>query len=108
MNRKDFIKNTAIAGVSFSLFPTKNIFVSGNNVAKVRLAIIGVGARGKGHLDLALRRDDVELVAICDVDDRVLKESKAIIEKSGKKMPHIYTSDNYAWKKMLQKRSWME
>jgi len=103
MNRKDFIKNTALAGVSFSLFPTTNIFATGKDVPKVRLAIIGVGARGKGHLDLVLRRDDVELVAICDVDDRVLNESNAIIAKSGKKMPQIYTGDNYSWQKMLQK-----
>jgi predicted dehydrogenase len=103
MNRKDFIKNTALAGVSFSLFPTTNIFATGKDVPKVRLAIIGVGARGKNHLDLLLRRDDVDLVAICDVDDRVLKESKAIITKSGKKMPQIYSGDNYAWQKMLQK-----
>jgi predicted dehydrogenase len=103
MNRKDFIKNTALAGVSFSLFPTTNIFATGKDVPKVRLAIIGVGARGKGHLDLVLRRDDVELVAICDVDDRVLNESKEIIAKSGKKMPQIYTGDNYSWQKMLQK-----
>lgn len=103
MNRKDFIKNTALAGVSFSLFPTTNIFAAGKDVPNVRLAIIGVGARGKNHLDLVLRRDDVELVAICDVDDRVLNESKAIITKSGKKMPQIYSGDNYAWQKMLQK-----
>lgn len=103
MNRKDFIKNTALAGVSFSLFPTTNIFATGKDVPKVRLAIIGVGARGKNHLDLLLRRDDVDLVAICDVDDRVLNESKAIITKSGKKMPQIYSGDNYAWQKMLQK-----
>jgi len=102
MNRKTFIKNTALTGVAFSLFPSKNIFATSKDAAKVQLAIIGVGERGKGHLDLILRRDDVDLVAICDVDGRVLKESKAIIQKSGKKMPRIYTGDNYAWQKMLQ------
>ena len=87
MNRKEFIKNTALAGVSFSLFPTTNIFATSKDAPKVRLAILGVGERGKNHLDLLLRRDDVDLVAICDVDDRVLKESKEMITKSGKKMP---------------------
>ena len=53
-------------------------------------------------MDLVLRRDDVELIAICDVDDRVLNESKEIINKSGKKMPKIYTGDNYSWKKLLE------
>jgi len=102
MNRKTFIKNTALTGVAFSLFPSKNIFAQSKDAAKVQLAIIGVGERGKGHLDLLLRRDDVDLVAICDVDDRVLKESKAIIQKSGKRLPRIYTGDNYAWQKMLR------
>ena len=102
MNRKEFIKNTALAGVSFSLFPTTNIFTTDKDLPKVRLAILGVGERGKNHLDLLLRRDDVDVVAICDVNDRVLKESKEIITKSGKKMPKIYTGDNYAWKKLLE------
>lgn len=103
MKRKDFIKNTAIAGVGLSIFPNTNLFSMKNAAPKVRLAIIGVGARGKGHLDLVLRRDDTELVAICDVDDRALKESKAMIEKSGKKMPQIYTGNDYSWKDLLQK-----
>ncbi|HEU5366097.1 MAG TPA: Gfo/Idh/MocA family oxidoreductase, partial [Hanamia sp.] len=103
MNRKDFIKNTAIAGVGLSFFPTTNIFAGKSAAPKVRLAIIGVGARGKGHLDLVLRRDDTELVAICDVDDRAIRESKAMIEKSGKKMPQIYTGDSYSWQQLLQK-----
>ena len=103
MNRKDFIKNTALAGVSFSMFPTADIFAKGKDVPKVKLAIIGVGARGKNHLDLLLRRKDVDLVAICDIDNRVINESKEIISKSGKKMPVIYTGDNYAWQAMLQK-----
>jgi predicted dehydrogenase len=102
MHRKDFIKNTALAGVSLSLFPKTNIFAESKDAAKVRLAIIGVGERGKNHLDLILRRDDVDLVAICDVNDRVLKESQDIINKSGKKMPKIYTGDTYAWKKLLE------
>lgn len=103
MNRKDFIKNTTMAGVSFSLFPTTNIFASGTALPKVKLAIIGTGARGIGHVDLVLRRDDVDLVAICDIDSKALDRAKAMITKSGKKMPQVYTGDDYAWKRMLEK-----
>ena len=102
MNRKNFIKNTALAGASFSLFPSTNIFASGKDAPKVRLAIIGVGARGRSHLGLILRRDDVDLVAICDIEDHALQASKAMIEKSGKKMPQVYTGDDYAWQKLLK------
>jgi predicted dehydrogenase len=103
MNRKDFIKNAALAGVSFSLFPTTNIFAGKKAGPKIRLAIIGTGARGIGHVDLVLRRDDTELVAICEVEPRALARTKELITKSGKKMPQIYSGDVNVWQTMLQK-----
>ena len=102
MNRKDFIKNTGLTALSFAALPDTSFF-SKRGAEKVRIALIGVGERGKGHLDLLLRRDDVDLVAICDVDNRVLLQSKEIVTKSNKKMPQIYTGDDYAWKKMVEK-----
>jgi predicted dehydrogenase len=71
--------------------------------AKVRIGLIGTGLRGQNHLELLLARADVEVMAICDVDDRMLTGAKEIIKKSGKKMPLIYTGDNYTWKRLLEK-----
>ena len=75
MNRKDFIKASGLATAAMAITPTGKLFA---NMAdeKVKLAIIGVGARGQNHLDLVLRRDDVEFVAICDIDDRCIKSLK--------------------------------
>src|SRR6476619_7011883 len=101
MDRKDFIKTGSLAAASFALTPTGKLFANTAD-PKVKLAIIGVGSRGRNHLDLLLRRDDVDVVAICDIDDRALTASKEIVSKSGKKMPQVYTGDNYAWKKMLE------
>lgn len=101
MNRKDFIKNTTLAAASMAVMPAGRLFAT-NVEAKVKMAIIGVGLRGQDHLDLLLRRDDVEVVAICDVDSRMLTSAKEVITKSGKKMPQIFTGDNYAWKKLLE------
>ncbi len=67
--------------------------------------MMGVGLRGQNHLELLLRREDVEVVSICDVDERMLKSAKEIITKSGKKMPEIFTGDPYSWKKMLEKKA---
>ena len=100
MERKDFIKNTGIAAASITVLPSGSLFAASAG-AKVKIAVIGVGMRGQNHLELLLQRDDVDLVAICDIDDRMLKTSKEIITKSGKKMPVIYTGDIYAWQKML-------
>lgn len=101
MNRKDFIRNTGFAAASLAVMPAAGLFARSAD-AKVKIAIIGVGLRGQSHLDLLLNREDVELVAICDIDDRMLASAKGIINKSGKKMPQIFTGDPYAWKKMLE------
>lgn len=104
MNRKEFIKSTGLAAGAF-MVPGASLFAAGSKeAAKVRVGLIGVGLRGQSHLDLLLRRGDVEVVAICDIDPRMLALSKDIIQKSGKKMPLVYTGDPYAWKKMLDKK----
>ncbi len=101
MNRKDFIKNTGLATAAFAI-PGKSLFAEIAD-PKVRIALIGTGLRGQNHLELLLRRGDVDLVAICDVDDRMLTTAKEMIIKSGRKMPQVYTGDNYAWKRLLDK-----
>lgn len=102
MNRKEFVKNTGLAVASLSLLPGGSIFGAAAD-PKLKVGIIGVGLRGQNHLDLLLRRADVDLLAICDIDDRMLKDAKEMISKSGKKMPQVYTGDPYAWKRMLEK-----
>lgn len=101
MNRKEFVKNTGLAAATLAILPAGELFASVADT-KIKIAMIGVGLRGQNHLDLVLRRNDVELVAICDIDDRMLTRSKEMITKSGKKMPQIFTGDIYAWKKMLE------
>jgi len=103
MNRKDFVKNATLAAASLAILPSGSLFASNRNAdAKVKIGILGVGLRGQNHLDLILRREDVELVAICDVDDRMLTTAKEMISKSGKKMPQVFTGDKYAWKKLVE------
>lgn len=99
MNRKTFIKNTGLSVASFSILPSRNLFAD----SKVKVGMIGVGLRGQNHLSMLLARQDVDLLAICDIDDRMLASAKNRISKSGKKQPQVYTGDIYAWKQMLEK-----
>ena len=101
MNRKDFIKSGSFAAAAVAFAPSGKIFATSAD-PKVKIGIIGVGARGQGHVELLLRRDDVDLVAVCDVEERALSNTKELVSKSGKKMPQVFTGDNYAWKKMLE------
>lgn len=105
MQRRTFVKTTGAAATLAMLYPGESLLANTNKAPDmVKVGIIGVGLRGQNHLDLLLRRNDVELVAICDIDDRMLKSAKDMISKSGKKMPEIITGDPYAWKKLLEKK----
>ena len=100
MNRRSFVKNTGLAAAGFAILPTAQPFAAPDPV--VKLGLIGVGMRGQRHLDNALRRKDVNIVAICDIDDRMLEMSASIIQKSGKPMPKVFKGDVNAWKKLLE------
>lgn len=66
--RRKFIRDAAAAGLGLSMLHTSAKLFAAEKKAKVRIGLIGVGARGLGHLDLCLRRSDVEVVAIADPD----------------------------------------
>ena len=104
MNRKEFVRNTTLATAALAL-PGKSLFAFDSAPNKVQVAIIGVGLRGQNHLDLLLRRNDVDVVAICDISEVMLAAAKEMITKCGKKMPQVFTGDVYAWKKMVELKS---
>ncbi|HLX92613.1 MAG TPA: Gfo/Idh/MocA family oxidoreductase [Puia sp.] len=99
MNRRNFVKNSALTAGAIAILPSGSLFTDGQ---KVRLAIIGTGLRGQNHLDNALRRNDVDVVAICDVDDRMLGMATDILKKSGKPMPQVFSGDNFAYRRLLE------
>ncbi len=102
MKRNEFLKATALSAAGLALAPNETLFARSKYAGpKVSIAIIGVGLRGQDHLDLLLRRDDVEVVAICDINPRMLDMAKKMITKSGKKMPQVFTGSDMVWEKML-------
>ena len=67
-----------MATAAITILPADKLY---HPSTKVRLGIIGTGFRGQNHLDNALRRADVDVVAICDVDDRMLQMTADLIKK---------------------------
>lgn len=100
--RRNFLKTTAMAGLGLAFMPRvgfgKPIFPE-----KARIALIGVGLRGQNHLFNLLQRDDVEIPAICDVDEKMLADSVKMCEKAGIKKPEIYTGSDFAYRKLLER-----
>lgn len=67
---------------------------------KVKVAIIGVGARGSGHAAQLASLEGVEFVAICDVVEARAKRAEANVTKKGH-TPKVYFGEEDAWRKML-------
>lgn len=101
MKRRSFLRNTGITAASLAIAAQPSF--AGQANGKVKIGLVGTGLRGQGHLELLLRRDDVDVVAICDIDAKMLGWAKDIVTKSGKKMPQVFTGSVYAWKDMLSK-----
>jgi predicted dehydrogenase len=102
-SRRSFIKTSAIAGAGISILPSNIVFAK-EKENKARIGFIGVGLRGQTHLDGALRRNDVDVVAICDIQQRMIDMSKELIKKSGKPMPQVIMDGPYGYKKLLENK----
>ncbi len=102
MDRRTFVKNGAIVAAGVTILPTGSLFASVKD--KVKLGYIGVGARGMSHISEGVLRDDVEIVAICDTQERSLKICREYIAKKGRPAPQEYTGGIDAYKKLLERK----
>jgi predicted dehydrogenase len=57
---------------------------------KIHIAVIGFNSRGMNHIDDYVKRPDVEIVALCDADSKVLDRGLAHVEKIGGTKPRGY------------------
>ena len=67
---------------------------------KIKVAIIGVGARGSGHAAQLATLDGVDFVGVCDVRENAAKSAQANVTQHGHS-PKVYFGDENAWQKML-------
>src|ERR1700712_4290735 len=102
MERREFIKQSSVAAAGLALLPTKSLFASAKD--KVKLGYIGVGLRGRDHVNEGLLRDDVDIVAICDVQESSLKYCREQFTKAGKPLPQEYTGGLDAYKRLLDRK----
>ncbi len=102
-SRRDFIKTSALAGAAFSILPSDTVF-SKEPESKIRLGFIGVGLRGQSHLELALKRKDVDVVAICDIQQRMIDMSLGLVAQEGKPKPQVILDGPQGYKKMLENK----
>ena len=86
LDRRSFLRNSSLAGLALG-FPTiipasalgKDDTVAPSN----RLQLVGVGLKSQGGGDMRnlMSKKGVQVIAVCDVDKRVLKSSAEAVVK---------------------------
>jgi predicted dehydrogenase len=105
-NRRKFIKKGSLlamgTGAAF-LFPMDLLASIRRNISpndKIGVGLIGCNGMGFSDLSSMLKMSEIQVVALCDVDDSVLKKRTADLEKAGIKNPKLYKD----YRKLLEDR----
>ena len=82
-SRRKFIKNVSVAATGFFIVP-RHVLGRGFVAPSDKLNIAGIGAGGKGESDLAefSKSPAVNIISLCDVDDRSSVKSRARFPKA--------------------------
>ena len=100
--RRVFVKNSVITTAGFSLAPSLSKVVAGYSPSdRINVGLIGCNGMGFSDLSEFLKHPEVECLALCDVDERVLNRRAADVEKiRGKKPPNLYKD----WRKVIDNK----
>ncbi len=83
MKRREFIAASAALAAT-SLLPETPVWA---RTRRIKLGLIGTGMRGQVLLKELVRRDDVEVVALCDIEPIMLGRAMDMVAKAGKPAP---------------------
>ena len=91
MTRRDFLKSGTTAGLALggSALVARPGRVLGAN-DRIRLAVVGVRGRGWDHIEAFSKIPDVELAALCDIDQGVLHHRLADMAQRGLGQPSTF------------------
>ena len=98
MDRRQFVMGAAGVATAAS-FPAH----ARKRADKLKIGILGVGMRGQVHLEELMRRDDVVIEAICDIDPFMINRALKAISEAKRPKPKVFTGSAEAWRDMLAK-----
>lgn len=88
INRREFLKQSSLAAAGFAILPS---LLKAAPSDKVRIAHIGLGGMGNQHMDWFARLPEVDIVALCDVDeDHLNGTAKKLQEINAAAKPQLY------------------
>jgi len=90
MQRRRFLLSSAALGAA--VWPAR----ATTGAERLRLGLIGTGLRGQVLLEELVRRPDVDITALCDIEPLMLGKALAHIDKAGRTRPRSYGEDGDA------------
>ena len=87
MNRREFLKKAPLAVAGAAAFPSiiraSALGLNGAVPASDRIVMagIGFGMQGPGNMQSFLEKDEVQWVAVCDLDDKHLAQAQNIVNR---------------------------
>src|SRR5210317_1209837 len=91
-SRRQFIKKTvgmaATAPIAVNLWGTNNSWMGAND--RVRIGVVGIRRMGFSHIRNYSGLENVEVVALCDVDENLFAERLKWLKDNGKPKPKLY------------------
>lgn len=102
MERRSFVQKVTIAsaGTVVSIPLMKSSAWANSPNESVNIAVIGIRSRGKDHYRALSKVPNVNIVAICDIDQRLIPDAVAEIEKLTGKKPAVETE----YRKILENK----
>jgi predicted dehydrogenase len=85
IDRRDFLKTGVAAAAAFQ---TKNVLGAND---RIRIAVIGLRGRGLDHIKSIHGIPNVELAAVCDIDESVIAQRLGDIDKLGMGKPKTFS-----------------
>ena len=101
MDRRDFVKSTGAAVSAAAAFPAP--ILARRPGDQVSVGVIGTGLRGRSLLGLLLRRDDVAVPAVCDIDPEAAAAAAQMLVDAGQGAPRQYTAGDYDYLELLRR-----
>jgi len=91
VSRRSFIKKAATGvAMGMTILPNKASWAGANK--RVRVAVVGIHGMGQNHISSYSALPDVEVAALCDVDENLFEERvKKHFTDKGKNRPKLYT-----------------
>lgn len=83
MGRRQFVTTTL--GAAAAVATSRRRVLGAND--RIRMGIVGVGGRGTGWVRRLVRRDDVDVTWLCDVDASRFERSTDLVDSAGRPAP---------------------